>query len=268
MSISAEGILEATFDPEWASVGLIVDGGMWPSPVATIRIVRRIAGEADMVVRGVDRVTAVGGYWIGSDIEMPLGAPVSYIVDGYGPTGALVASAHVTVTTDGAGRGVWLKAAGQPNATVRLGLVEVGSITSETQGGVYDIVGGTGVAVGAAGGLNAERFSITVRAMTTSELDAALRTLATRILLIQPLARVRPFPSGWYFVESVSRTRANQVDGDETVDLALSVVRTGMPAGVGQGIAGVSWGSVMGTYGDWEQVTDDVATWFALGRGA
>jgi len=38
MPVSGDGILEAVFDPVWAAVRLIVDGGMWPAGMRTNRV--------------------------------------------------------------------------------------------------------------------------------------------------------------------------------------------------------------------------------------
>lgn len=269
MPTGADGVLTATWRPEAAAVSLEVLGSAWSSAVVEVRVMRLVAGEPDVPVRGADRVPAVGGYWAGSDHEQPLGSSVTYQAIGFTAAGATVLSSMVTVSTEGAAHGIWLKAAGRPNLTTRLGLVEVGELGSATQGGVYNVVGGRGIAVAAAAGREGDTLSLTVRAASVADLEAVDALLDEhRVLLIQPIARVRPFRPGWWFVSAVSTSLEVQVDRSDSWLIALSLTRTGVPAGGGQGVIGWSWAAVTATYPTWTAAMAAHPTWFDLTRGA
>lgn len=269
MPVAPNGILQAEYDPAWATTSLIVDGGMWPSPVTAITVVRSVAGVADISVRGVDRRPVVGGFFIGSDPEMPLDSTVTYTVTGYTAAGAVVETSTVSVDTTGAACGAWLKVAGQPNLTIRADLAEVGDVESTTQGGVYDIAGGGLVAtsVAEANGLNADRLTLVVRGKTDQQARAIRTTLQSRILLIQSCAH-EPFDPGWYFIDKMTRRLRAQTTSVPGREFTLSMTRTGIPSGVGQGIAGWSWAGVMDTYPTWAAVKAANPSWWDLMQGA
>lgn len=268
MPVAPNGILQAEYDPQWATTSLIVDGGMWPSAVVRITIVRSVAGVSDITVRGVDRRPVVGGYFIGSDPEMPLDSTVTYTVTGYSAAGAVVGTSTVSVDTSGAACGAWLKVAGQPNLTIRAELAEVGEVDSTTQGGVYDIAGGGVVAtsVAEANGINADRLTLGIRGTTDQQARAIRTTLQSRILLIQSCSH-EPFDPGWYFVASVKRSLRTQMAKFPGRNFSLELVRTGIPSGVGQGIAGLSWAGVMDTYPTWAAVQAAEPSWWDLMQG-
>lgn len=90
MPTSPDGILTAQFDPTRAAVSLVVDGGMWPSPVARITVTRTPTGQPTVPVRGLENQRVVGGWYIGSDHEVPLDTDVRYEVIGYDSGGAVV----------------------------------------------------------------------------------------------------------------------------------------------------------------------------------
>lgn len=267
MSTSPDGILEAVFDPAWATVRLIVDGGMWPSAVASITVTRSVPGVPTIGVRGIDRLSVVGGYFIGSDPEAPLDSSATYSVTGFSAAGAVVKTASVTVDTSGAACGAWLKVAGHPNLTTHTVLRDVGEVESTTQGGVYDVAGGGGIAVAEVAGVNADRFTLTIGSLTTQQTDAIRAVLKHRIVLIQSCAH-QPFDSGWYFVESAKRALRAQLATIPGRDFTLSLVGTGIPSGAGQGIAGWSWDGVKGTYATWTDVMAAHPSWFDLMQGA
>lgn len=267
MSTSSDGILEAVFDPAWATVRLVVDGGMWPSAVASITVTRSVPGVPTIGVRGIDRLSVVGGYFIGSDPEAPLDSSATYSVTGFSAAGAVVKTASVTVDTSGAACGAWLKVAGHPNLTTHTVLRDVGDVESSTQGGVYDVAGGGGIAVAEVAGVNADRFALTIGSLSTQQTNAIRAVLEHhRIVLIQSCVH-EPFDSGWYFVEKSNRALRGGTALLPGRDFTLSLVGTGIPSGAGQGIAGWSWASVMGTYPTWADLQAAESSWFDLMQG-
>ena len=268
MPTGSDGILTATWRPEAAAVSLEVLGSAWPSAVVSVRIERRVAGESVVPVRGADRVPAVGGYWVGTDHEQPLESSVTYRAIGYTAAGAQVLSAMVTVSTSGAPHGIWLKAAGQPNLTVRTVGRGADGPTSETQGGVYDIVGGVGVAVASAAGVNADRLTITIGSLDAAQEQSIRAVLsAHRVLLIQDCGH-DVIPSGWYFVSSVSRAPRDARYLAPGRNHTLALTRTGVPAGAGQGVVGWSYAAVAATYATYAALKAAKATYFDVARGA
>lgn len=269
MPVSGDGILEATFDPVWAAVRLIVDGGMWPSSVGTITVTRVVAGEAAVPVRGLEARAVVGGYYVGTDHEAPLGSSVTYRVDGYAGA-TFVASATVTVSTAGAAEGLWLKVAGAPDLTMRCDVEGVGSAASVTVGGVYQIAGGGGAVAQTTAqwsGIESDALAVTLRVTPGSEL-ARLRGIlgASRILLIQGIG-VSDVDQGWYFLSAVERANPGQVETWPFRSVTLDLQRTGIPAGAGSGIAGTTWAALMDTYATWTDVMAAKATWFDVLKG-
>ena len=238
MPTGSDGVLTATWRPEAAAVSLEVLGSAWPSAVVEVRIMRLVAGETDVPVRGADRVPAVGGFWVGSDHEMPLGSSITYQAIGYASAGAAVLSSMVTVSTSGAPHGIWLKVAGKPNLSVCTVGRSVDGPTSETQGGVYDIAGGFGVAVASASGINADRLTLTIGSVDAAQEQSIRAVLsAHRVLLIQDCGH-DVIPSGWYFVSSVSRAPRDARYLAPGRNHTLALTRTGIPAGAGQGVGG------------------------------
>ena len=268
MPTGSDGVLTATWRPEVAAVSLEVLGSAWPSAVVEVRLMRLVAGEEDVPVRGADRVPAIDGYWLGTDHEMPLHSSVTYQAIGYTAAGAQVLSAMVTVSTEGAPHGIWLKVAGQPNLTVLTVGRAVDGPASDTQGGVYDVVGGRGVAVASVAGVNAERVTLTVGSKDGAQERSIRNVLDThRVLLIQDCGH-DVLPSGWYFVSSVSRAPRDPKYLLPGRVHTLSLTRTGVPAGAGQGVIGWSWAAVEATYATWDDVAAARASWFALERGS
>lgn len=100
MPTSSDGILEATYDPTIASVRLVVDGGMWPSPVTYITVTRTPAGQATVPVRGLELRRVQGGWYIGTDGEMPLDVDVTYGVVGYDSLGDEVQVGQTNLAPD------------------------------------------------------------------------------------------------------------------------------------------------------------------------
>lgn len=268
MPTSSDGILQAEFDPAWATVRLVVDGGMWPSAVDAITIVRQVPGLADVPVRGIEALSVVAGYFVGSDPEAPLESLVSYVVTGL-HSGAMVASASVSVSTEGAECGLWLKVPGQPDLTAHVPFRALSDVDSDTIGGVYQIVGGGMVSQTTAqwSGIESDRATVQVsprRGQQVARLRAALS--AARVLLLQPVGS-EDLDAGWYFVSSVSRGNPGGFDAFGFRVFDLSVQRTGVPAGTGQGIPGVSWSTVAGTYESWSALMAANDAWFDVMQG-
>ena len=268
MPTGTDGVLTATWRPEAAAVSLEVLGSAWPSAVVEVRMMRLVAGETDVPVRGADRVPAVGGYWVGSDHETPLGSSITYQAIGYTSAGVTVLSSMVTVSTEGAPHGIWLKVAGRPNLTVCTVGRAVDGPTSETQGGVYDVAGGFGVAVASASGINADRLTLTVGSTDATQEQSIRAVLsAHRVLLIQDCGH-DTIPSGWYFVGSVSRAPRDPKYLLPGRVHTLTLTRTGIPAGAGQGVIGWDYAAIAASYADYAEVAATFASYYDLARGA
>lgn len=271
MPVSTDGILEAVFDPAWAAVRLVVDGGMWPAPVSVIDVTRQVSGQAAEPVRGLERRAVVGGTYVGTDHEMPLESSVTYSVTGYDGDGLAVATASVTVGTAGAAEGMWVKVAGKPDLTVRVPIRELGDMASPTIGAVYTIAGGGGAVAQTAAhwsGVEAERGSIILAPAVGVELVRLRAALAaSRILLLQPIG-TSDLDAGWYFVNGVVRTNPAQVEQFPRRWVTLDVQRTGVPAGEGAGIAGTTWAGLASQCETWADVLASYDTWFDVLRGA
>lgn len=273
MPTSPDGILEATFDPAWATVRLVVDGGMWPSPVDTITIVRQSPGGASMGVRGVESRRVVSGFFVGSDPEAPLGTVVTYRVDGH-LGAALVAQATVTVETTGAECGLWVKVPGLPDLTVRVPLRGVSEISSPTTGGVYEIAGGGGTVTQTTAqwsGIGTDRGVVSVSPRVGVELARLRAALAAgRVLLLQPVGSDEGTPdldAGWYFVSNVARANPGGFDAFGFRIVEMSVQRTTVPAGDGQGVPGVTWAAVKAAYPTWTALLAAKPAWFDVMKG-
>ena len=261
-------ILDATFDPAWAAVRLVVDGGMWPSSVDTITITRQVSGEADITVRGVLSRPVISGTFVGSDPEAPLGTSVTYRVDGYLGT-TFVATATATVTTSGAATGLWIKVAGQPDLTAPTVLRAISDVTSPTVGGVYQIVGGGAVSQSVAqwSGIVSERATVSLSVTTGTEVARLRAALAaSRVLLLQPVGST-DLDAGWYFIGDVARGNPAQMESYGRRTFTLDVQRVGIPAGDGQGIPGVTWAAVIDTYATWTALMAAKASWFDVLKG-
>lgn len=262
-------LLTATFDPATAAVVLVVDGAEWSDPVDAITITRQVAGESDIAVRGVDRRRVVGGFFAGSDHEMPLETTVTYRLDGL-VDGAVVESTSETVSTGPVASGLWVKVPGKPDLTVRVPFRSISDIASPTIGGVYQIAGGGGQVSQTSAqwsGIEGERATIEVsprRGVQVALLRAALT--AGRVLLLQPAPDADLDP-GWYYVADVARGNPGRFTGFDFRIFALSVTRTTVPAGDGQGVPGVSWASLAEQFETWQDVIDSSQTWFEITQG-
>lgn len=268
MPTSPDGILQAEFDPAWAAVRLIVDGGMWPAPVDTITVTRRVLAAPEVHVRGIESRVVAGGYFVGSDTEMDLESLVTYRVDGYG-SGALVASASVLVDTSGAAPGLWVKVPGLPDLTTHARLRGVSEVTSRTIGGVYQIAGGGGAVAQTTAqwsGIETDSATVELSAKTGTEVVRLRATLAQRVLLLQPVGS-SDLDAGWYYVDSTSRSNPAGVESYGRRRFTLDVQRTSVPAGTGQGIPGVTWAAVLDAYDTWADLVGAKDTWFDVLQG-
>jgi len=100
MPTSTDGILTAEFDPTRGSVLLTIDGDLWPSPVTHITVTRTPVGQPTMPVRGLEMRRVTGGWYIGSDGEMPHDTDVVYLVTGYDSFGNEVRVGRTNLTPD------------------------------------------------------------------------------------------------------------------------------------------------------------------------
>lgn len=265
MPVSPDGILEAVFDPVWATVRLIIDGGMWPDPVNTLTVTRSTPGGTVTPVRSLESRPAVGGYYVGSDHEMDLDTLITYQVSGY--LGAVfVALATVTVSTVGAVDGMWLKVAGAPDLTMRAAIRSIPGVSSPTIGDVYQIAGGGGsVAQWSGAESDSTKIILSVDAEGgVARLRAILDT--SRVLLLQPVGAT-DLDSGWYFIRGIERINPAQVEEFPQRWFTLYLQRTGIPAGAGSGIVGTSWATLMDTYPTWADVIAAEDTWFDVLKG-
>jgi len=268
MPVSADGILEATFDPTWAAVRLIVDGGMWPDPVDAITVTRSTPSTPTTALRGLENRSVVGGSYVGSDHEMDMPSTITYVVTGYA-SGVEGASTSVAVSTAGAADGLWLKVAGQPDLTVRCPIKDIGAIASPTIGGVYQIAGGGGsVAQTLAqwSGIESDRCPLTVATSVSDRARLRAALAKSRVVLLQPIG-TSDLDAGWYLVCRYDRSNIAQVESFEQRHFELDVQRTGVPAGEGTGIAGTTWSTLQDGYATWDDVLAAFASWFDVLKG-
>jgi len=262
-------VLVATFDPDWATVGLVVDGSLWGSAVDHVTIIRSVAGGADTPVRGVQSLAVVGGYFVGSDPEAPLGSTVSYRIDGFLAT-VFVGSASAVVDTSGAASGLWLKVPGFPDLTVLANLRSVSDITSPTVGGVYQIAGGGGAvsqSVANWSGIESDQGSVFLSVEHPAGTERLRSALASaRVLLMQPVGSA-DLDAGFYFVDDVTRSNPARIEAFSQRWFTLDVQRVGVPAGDGQGIPGWSCAAVLDTYATCAVMLAAKATCFDLLQG-
>src|SRR5699024_4372943 len=204
------GVLTVTWTPDLGGVHLIVDGGMWPSPVSQLRIERSAAGEATVPVRGVEMIWAPGGGYVGTDHEMPINSLVEYTVYGYDKKGDLVDQATAVVDTPTPKTTLYLKAPGNADLTQKPILRGVGGITSATRGGAYQIAGGG--ALGQDAGGDTRRVTVTVGTRDAGEAQALEGLLSVaRTLLVQDGNPEPEIPNGWWTVSSWERTNVAQL---------------------------------------------------------
>lgn len=228
--IDPDGIVTLDFDTQHAAVTFTIVGTAWPSPVSRIVIERTVEGKTERI-RGGD-FPASGGFAAAADNEAPLSAVVGYTITGYSALNALVKTVALSIDTIGAERGVWLKLASDFTATSHTRLKAVSDITSTTQGGIYSILGGRNVGVGAFGGIDPDAFTLTLQSLDGAEIravDALLRK--GRTVLIQACADNAPFPPGWYFISSARRALFAQADGVDGAIWTLDVTSVSRPSG-------------------------------------
>lgn len=241
--------------------------------VDAITITRSTPSTQSETLRGLAERPVVAGSFVGSDHEAPLGSEVTYRVLGHVGGAPAWASAPVTVSTDGAAHGMWMKAPGLPSLTVRAEIAEIADAGSATLGGVYQIAGGGAVSqVAQWSGIGAERLTVSVRGLTRAQV-ARIRSVleAGRVLLFQPVGADDAdddMDPGWYYVSSVSRSLLAQVaGGGGGRGFTMALTRVASPAGDGVGIAGVTWESLVEQFATWQDVVDAHATWFDVLRG-
>lgn len=257
----------ATFDPATAAVSLEVLSGEWPGATPTaVSITRRPMGGVEVPVRGWTRRTIVAGAVFAVDAEMPLGTQVAYTVVGLDTAGATVGTRTATATTTGAAEGLWLKAPGRPDLTVRVDVANLGDIVSDTIGGNYQILGGDAIAVSQWGGISPDKVPLVLRTDRGSH-TLALRALfqAARVVLLQPIG-LSDLDDGWMFVAQVARANPAGFDDFDFRWTTVQLEATSTPAG---DVAGATWtwDMLAATYATWDDVLAAHASWAAVVRG-
>ncbi len=261
-----DGIVTAEFDTRWASVRFTILGTAWPLEVSRITI-HRSKGRQPVRIRGGD-ARAVGGFLVISDNEAPLDSVVSYTVRGYSAADVLVKTVSLSVPTTGAEPGIWLKLAGDPNATSHANQKAISDVISATQGGIYQVAGGQGVGVGVYGGRDATEFGLTLQVLTTDKDAAIANTFRKgRIVLLQHVSKIAPFEAGWYFIKQVSRALFAQADGVEGAIWSIEVAATTRPSGDSAGVAGVSYALLTARYPTYADMKATGLTYFELAQG-
>ncbi len=249
----------------WVDDVILETGGTataWPL-VDSITITKQPTGGELIPVRGVEDLQVIGGWFLGTDHEIDLGSTITYTAIGTAD-GVEVATATVTVDTTGAGAGLWVKVAGKPDLTVRCPIKDLGAVSSPTIGGVYQVAAGGGTVAQTSAqwsGVQSDRLtvSVSVSVADRARLRAALD--ASRVVLLQPVGS-SDMDAGWYFVWTMQRSNIAQVEDFDQRLIELDVQRTGMPAGQGVGIAGVSWAALAESYATWADVLAAFDTWF------
>lgn len=267
MSVTdSDGIVTLDFDTQWASVRFTILGTAWPSAVSRVTI-HRSETSGDVRIRG-GNATAVGGFLVISDNECPLDSMVTYTVRGYSTTNVLVKTVVLSISTTGAAPGVWIKLAGDPNGTSRGSQKTLSDTSSTTQGGIYQVAGGSGVGVGSYGGQDATEFSVTLQVQTAAE-DAALSETFRRgrIVLLQSVALIKPFPDGWYFLKQVRRSLITHADGVEGALWSFEAAASTRPSGDSAGVAGVTYALLKAKYPTYDVMKATGLTYFELAQG-
>lgn len=265
------GLLEATWNPAWGAAHLVVDPGMWPElTVQWIRIERSSASEGTIPVRGIERLAAPGGGYVGTDHELPINEQVAYTVYGYDSFGQQVdAWGTATVSPEVGSCTLYVKAPGRPDMTLTPKFIGRDRLGSATRGGVYQIAGGGAVAQD--GGADTTTATITVRTQDAGEARGLEGLLATaRTILIQHGGEPEIQP-GWWFVSSweQSNPAGKTFDVFGKRDYQLTLQATQRPAGVGVQFTGTTWGALIASHGTWEDVQATYPTWLdvILGEG-
>jgi len=237
--------------------------------VDAVTISRQVPGGAAIAVRGAEALPAIGGYFTGSDPEAPLETTVNYRVEGYA-SGALVTAASVIVDTTSAARGLWITVPGKPDLSVCVRFRAMGEVVSRTIGGVYQVAGGGSIAQTTAqwSGLESDTTTIELSPLV-GEQTARLRAApdAGRVLLLRPVGSTDLDP-GWYFVSTATRLNPAGIESYARRWFALQLQRTGIPAGSGQGIPGVTYAALAEAFEDYQALTDSGLSYFDVAQGA
>lgn len=223
--------LVATWQPDSASVLLTVVGSTWTTVPATVTVTRKTAATPETKVRGIIGKPVIGGYLVATDHEMDLNSTVTYTITGYSALGAVVGSASASVATTAVTAGVWVKAPGRPDLTVFCLPASLGDVSSQTVGGVYQVIGGQAVAVAQWSGLAALSAGLTLRTdrgSHTSRLKALLQV--ARVLLVQPVGWSDLDP-GWYYASSAAWQNPGGFDAFTFRLCTLALQSVGVPAG-------------------------------------
>ncbi len=258
--------MRVEFDDLVAAVTITVEGTEWPSTVNRV-VVERSTGQAWERIRGGD-LAVIAGFLRISDIEMPLHMSVDYRVHGYNGTTA-VATLSGSVSTQLRECRTYIKAPSRPNDTIATQVPrDTYEQSSETAGGVYEVLGGDAVAVAAWSGTRATRFQFLARTtddVSTRGLDKLMRE--NRVVLVQPCVH-EPYPAGWYYVESVAK--AMRASGQVNVgrDWTMPLVSCGVPSGDTAGVAGSSYAMQAARYLTYGDMTATETSYFDLLQGS
>lgn len=264
MPTSPDGILEASFEASQNLVRLVVDGGMWPTPVSRLTITRSSAGTPTEPVRTADNVASAGGWFLGVDDAAPMDTSCTYTVTGMTDWGEVVASTSVVVDTVGAAKGLWLKAPGRPQLTCRVRLIDPGENNAATQGTVFQVPGGG--AIPQWSGVDGDTRRLVVAAATAQDVTRLRALLAAERTLLVQSRQPEQFPSGYWFVHTEGVTRLGPAT--DQAWFGLPVTRTSAPVGEGQGFTGTTYETVRQTYGTYQDLYDANATFFDVLEGA
>lgn len=258
--------LVAAFDPETASVQLTVDGSTWATVPATVTVTRQASGEASETVRGLIGKAVVGGYLVATDHEMPLGASVTYTIVGMDSSGTSLASASASVATTVTATGVWVKAPGRPDLSILCQPASLGEITSTTVGGVYQVLGGEGVAVAQYSGVAPESFQLVLRTDKGADTDSLRKLLKDyRVVLLQPVG-VDDMDPGWYFTGQANRSNPGGFNDFAFRYTTLTPVASRVPAGSSGGSVW-TYAALADTYATYDDVKAAFGSYFALAQG-
>lgn len=268
MPTSPDGILTAEFDTTRGAVLLTVDGDEWSSPVTYITVTRTPLGQPTVPVRGLELRSVTGGWYIGSDGEMPHDTDVTYAVTGYDSLGAVVETTSVTESTAGAEWGVWLKAPGRVDFNQRVKLADLDPVNSATQGGTYAVIGGNEVSE--TSGIGADRTALRLQTDTAAQ-DAALQSLLRQyrdlqITTGQPAEIGEGTGADWWHVESHSRANPGRTRSDVYAPRVhtIQVVRQPVPAGAGLVSTGATYSDVSAAYATYTALSAAVSTYADL----
>lgn len=241
-----------------ATASVSVKGGEWSVGTTSVSFARwdeTLGIYAPLP--GAQNVQALGGFARFQDLEMPIGTTVTYrAMNEHGQ--AITASA----SSSNVEWGLWLKSRKAPELTSRIEWEEVGDVTSETQGSVYQVHGGGGV--GQFGGIAPERFTLygwVDGRIAYNKLRALFN--ADRQIFIQT-GEPKEFDDGWVQVISVAFPNAENrliEKGSGMRYVSLDCTRINEPVGAARGGLGSPYRLVYTGYDDYQDLYDSGAVY-------